>query len=139
MFYWSDVLVFQIQYGNRSAFCNSLKNKTLQQMLDSIVTPLMLRVSPVDYGAYYLSNPQFALIDGRGGRSWYYQSCTEFSYFQTFSLKHPMRSKMLNIDFYRKWCEDSYGNATWPAVGRTNTEYGGLHLRATNLIMTNGD
>jgi len=61
MFYWSDVLVFQIQYGNRSTFCNSLKNKTLQQMLDSIVTPLMLRVSPVDYGAYYLSNPQFAL------------------------------------------------------------------------------
>jgi len=53
MFYWSDVLVFQIQYGTRSAFCNSLKNKTLEQML-TIVKPMMLKVTPVDYGAYYL-------------------------------------------------------------------------------------
>ena len=45
-------------------------------MLDTIVTPLMLRVSPVDYGSYYLSSAEFALEDGRGARSWYYQSCT---------------------------------------------------------------
>ena len=121
MFYWSDVLVFQIQYGNRSAFCNSLKNKTLQQMLDTIITPLMLRVTPVDYGSYYLSSPDFALQDGRGARSWYYQSCSEFSYFQTFSLKHPKHSKLLNLSFYKKWCEDSYGPGTWAAVNRTNT------------------
>ncbi len=138
MFYWSDVLVFQIQYGSRTAFCSSLKNKTLDQML-TVVRPLMLKVSPVDYGAFYLSDPAFALQDGRGARSWYYQCCTEFSYFQTYSEKHPMRSKMLTIDFYRKWCEDIYGTSTWPSVLRTNIEYGGLHMRATNLIMTNGD
>jgi hypothetical protein len=45
-------------------------------MLDTIVTGLMLRVSPVDYGSYYLSSAKFALEDGRGARSWYYQSCT---------------------------------------------------------------
>lgn len=138
MFYWSDVIVFQVQYGTRSTFCKSLQNKTLDQML-AIVKPLMLKVSPVDYGAYYLSSSTFALEDGRGARSWYYQSCTEFSYFQTYSLKHPMRSKMLTIDFYRTWCEDIYGKGTWPSVNRTNNEYGGIHLRANNLIMTNGD
>lgn len=31
LFYWSDALVFQIQYGNRVSFCNSLKNKTLEE------------------------------------------------------------------------------------------------------------
>jgi hypothetical protein len=56
MFYWSDVLVFQIQYGKREAFCNSLKNKTLEEMLNTVY-PLIKAVSPVDYGAYYLSNP----------------------------------------------------------------------------------
>lgn len=86
----------------------------------AIVEPMMMKVSPVDYGSYYLSQPIFALEDGRGGRSWYYQCCTEFSYFQTYSEKHPMRSKMLTIDFYRKWCEDIYGNGTWPYVERTN-------------------
>jgi hypothetical protein len=61
LFYWADVIVFQVQYGNRTAFCNSLKNKTLDQMLNSIIKPLMLRITPVDYGAYYLSNPAWAL------------------------------------------------------------------------------
>lgn len=77
-------------------------------------------VSPVDYGAFYLKDPEFALKDGRGARSWYYQSCTEFSYFQTYSLNHPMRSKLLTIDFYRKFCEDIFQNGTWPSVSRTN-------------------
>lgn len=75
MFYWSDVIVFQVQYGKRDQFCTSLKNKTLEEMLNTVY-PLMKAVSPVDYGAYYLSSPEFALQDGRGGRSWYYQSCT---------------------------------------------------------------
>jgi hypothetical protein len=30
MFYWSDVIVFQVQYGKRDQFCTSLKNKTLE-------------------------------------------------------------------------------------------------------------
>ena len=108
MFYWSDVIVFQVQYGRRNEFCASLKNKTIEEML-KVVKPLIKAVSPVDYGAYYLSDPDFALADGSGARAWYYQCCTEFSYFQTYSHTHPMRSKLLTIDFYRKWCEDIYG------------------------------
>lgn len=49
-----------------------------------------------------------------------------------------MRSKLLTLDFYRKWCEDIFGTALWPDVQRTNTEFGGLRLNADNLIMTNG-
>ena len=60
MFYWSDAIVFQIQYGNRSQFCSSLHGKTLTQMLE-IVEALVMKVSPKDYGAYYLSDPRLAL------------------------------------------------------------------------------
>jgi hypothetical protein len=42
------------------------------------------------------------------------------------------------MDFYRKWCEDIYGPGIWAAVKRTNNEFGGLHIDATNLILTNG-
>lgn len=137
MFYWSDAIVFQVQYGHREAFCASLKGKNLEELLNAVY-PVVKAVSPVDYGAYYLSSPEFALQDGRGARAWYYQSCTEFSYFQTYSHSHPMRSKLLTLDFYRKWCEDIFGAALWPDVQRTNTEFGGLRLNAENLIMTNG-
>lgn len=60
MFYWSDVIVFQIQYGNRVNFCNSLKGKTLEEQYD-IVKNLALKVTPVDYGAFYLKNDTYAM------------------------------------------------------------------------------
>ena len=50
-----------------------------------------------------------------------------------------MRSRMLTIDFYRKWCDDIFGSDTWPFVSRVNNELGGLSLNTNNLIMTNGD
>lgn len=86
----------------------------------AVIKPLMLAVTPIDYGAFYLSNATYMMQDGRGGRSWYWQSCTQFSYFQTYSNRNPMRSKLLTIDFYRKWCEDIFGQNTWPFVSRTN-------------------
>ena len=55
MFYWSDVIVFQVQYGNRSHFCASLKGKSLNDQIE-VVKSLVKRVSPKDYGAYYLSD-----------------------------------------------------------------------------------
>jgi hypothetical protein len=60
MFYWSDVIVFQIQYGRRKEFCNSLLNKTLEEML-AVIKPLMLAVTPIDYGAFYLSNATYMM------------------------------------------------------------------------------
>lgn len=35
-----------------------------------------MNVPPYDYGAYYLKDPVWAYEDGRGARSWIYQSCT---------------------------------------------------------------
>lgn len=138
LFYWADAIVFFIQYGRRQAFCNSLQNKTLEETFN-IIKDAAVKVSPTEYGAYYLKDPVFAYQEGSGARSWIYQSCTEFSYFQTFSNSHPMRSKMLTIDFYRAWCEDIFGQGTWPYVARVNNEFGGLGIVADNLIMTNGD
>jgi len=130
-------VVFFIQYGKRTSFCDSLQNKTLEEAFN-IIKEAALKTTPVDYGAFYLKDSAYAYQDGRGARSWIYQSCTEFSYFQTFST-HPMRSKMLTIDFYRAWCEDIFGTGTWPYISRVNNEFGGLNIVADNLIMTNGD
>lgn len=50
-----------------------------------------------------------------------------------------MRSLQLDLDFYKSWCADIFGEGVWPFVNRTNNEFGGLNLEATNLYMSNGD
>jgi len=97
-----------------------------------------LKSDPTDYGSYYLSNATFAWQSKGGARSWIFQSCTEFGWLQTFSDRHPMRSKLLTIEFYRKWCEDSFGKGILPYVDRTNNEFGGFNESAFNLFMVNG-
>ena len=75
-----------------------------------VVKTLVKAVNPANYGSYYLSDPQYALATGGSDRAWYWQCCTEFSYFQTWSFDHPMRSKLLTLSFWRKWCQDNYGD-----------------------------
>jgi len=50
-----------------------------------------------------------------------------------------MRSKQVNLDFYKKFCADSFGEDLWPDTERKNNEYGGLNIKAFNLLMSNGD
>lgn len=71
-------------------------------------------------------------------RPWYYQYCTEYGFFQTFSDKHPMRSFKMNLDFFREFCSDAFGPGTWAKVQRKNMQYGGLYEKSTNIIFSNG-
>jgi hypothetical protein len=71
-------------------------------------------------------------------RAWYYQSCTEFGFWQTPS-SYAMRSQRLGIDFYKRFCADAYGNGTWPKTDRKNIETGGWNLEGSKIFMVNGD
>lgn len=68
-----------------------------------------------------------------------FQCCTEFGWWQTVSDVHPLRSKQIDINFYKKFCQNSFGINLWPDTDRKNTEYGGVDLKAFNLLMSNGD
>ena len=68
-----------------------------------------------------------------------FQCCTEYGWWQTASDRHPLRSSRINIDFYRQFCKDSFGEALWPDTERKNIEYGGLDIDAYDLLMANGD
>ena len=89
-----------------------------------------------EYGSFFLSNDTVGKYTD--SRSWYYQSCTEFGFWQTFSDRHPLRSFNLTIDFYKKFCNAGFGNNMWPKVERKNAEYGGVNIQATKLLMVNG-
>lgn len=49
-----------------------------------------------------------------------------------------MRSFKIDLAFFREFCEDAFGAGTWAKVERKNNEYGGLELKGSNIIFTNG-
>ncbi|VEN40302.1 unnamed protein product [Callosobruchus maculatus] len=70
-----------------------------------------------------------------GGRQWYYQTCTDFGFYQT--------TDRIPLDFFIKQCSDIFGpkfNLTIVERGvqRTNTLYGGLNPSVTNVIFVQG-
>ena len=74
-------------------------------------------------------------------RSWYYQTCNEYGYYQTGSSENQPFSDRISLDFFIDTCTKVYGiDATSPAkaVDYTNEYYGGLNVAATRIIYTNG-
>ena len=135
MFFWVDSIVGTIQYGQRVQLCDNLKGKSEEQQMQYFIS-LAKDNDVYEYGAYFLKNDTVGAHTD--SRSWYYQSCSEYGFWQTPSDRHPLRSFKLSIDFYRKFCNEAFGNNLWPKVDRKNIEYGGLNIQATNLFMVNG-
>jgi hypothetical protein len=136
MLYWSDVIVFQVQYGKRTDLCDKIKNKTLDDQF-KIIRLDALKIDPREYSSYHLKDPSYYNGDGQVSRAWNYQVCSEFGWFQTFSPNHPMRSKKVNLDFFRKFCQSTY--EIRPTVALSNAEFGALQQTSTNLFMVNAD
>ena len=74
-------------------------------------------------------------------RSWSWQICTEYSYFQPVVPEKQPFSERLNNDFYYKLCNDMFKmdqNRLDRKVKHTNMMYGGFKPRATNVAYTSG-
>ncbi|XP_069178530.1 putative serine protease K12H4.7 [Procambarus clarkii] len=78
-----------------------------------------------------------------GGRTWTYQTCTEFGFYQSSdSLNQPFGNEF-PIEFFTKQCEDIFGPGFTSSlidsgVQRTNTVYGGYNLKVTRVVFPNG-
>jgi len=73
-------------------------------------------------------------------RSWYWQSCVEFGFFQgSYPLSTASVFPYLDVQPQIEWCSQIFGipdmvpNTVW-----TNTYYGGYNLQTTNVMFTNG-
>ena len=75
-------------------------------------------------------------------RSWIYQSCAEFGYFQTTdSPNQPFHAfkEISGLKFSRQWCYDGFDGWTAdPAIDYTNTKYGATDIDVTNVVFTSG-
>ncbi|KAG8322018.1 putative serine protease K12H4.7 [Homalodisca vitripennis] len=78
-----------------------------------------------------------------GYRTWTYQTCTEFGYYQTSESKQEFFSNDFPLNFFLQQCSDIFGNKftnkeIYEGAYRTNSIYGGLDLQATRIVYVHG-
>jgi pimeloyl-ACP methyl ester carboxylesterase len=73
------------------------------------------------------------------GRSWLWQTCTEFGFYQTGEATDQPFSPRISLEFNVDQCQDIYGIAGMtPNVDFTNNYYGSKQIQTTNTFFTNG-
>lgn len=79
-----------------------------------------------------------------GMRQWTYQTCTEFGFYQTCDNRTvSIFGKRFDVDFFIRMCTDVYGpqftaDLVEKSIRSTNTYYGELHAKSTNVIYVHG-
>lgn len=81
-FYFADIFVESVQYGNRTGLCNLMKEieeMELNDQLDAILAQAQSAgVAPADYCRHAIKNTTVTLS---AARPWTYQYCTEFGFY----------------------------------------------------------
>ena len=78
-----------------------------------------------------------------GNRAWFYQTCTEFGWYQSSSQNgHPFGATF-PVDFFVKMCSDVFGtkfnlDLLKRGIDITNREYGSLNISVTNVVFVHG-
>jgi len=142
LYFIADSIVYKCQYGQRIELCNFLTNFTdFDQLVNSTIQYFLSFNNVRAYGTYFIRNDTFdpEMID-QTQRLWNYQACSQLGWFQTASNKIPylLTSFRINLDFFKTFCRNIFGVDVWPDAERFNIDFGGVDLRTTNLILTNG-
>ncbi|KAJ1913343.1 hypothetical protein IWQ60_009253 [Tieghemiomyces parasiticus] len=80
----------------------------------------------------------------QSGRAWFYQTCTEFAYWQTApptSAMRSLRSRLVDIDYNEAPCRAYFGaQVSLPVdVSRINRQYHGDQIEVTRVYYVNGE
>jgi hypothetical protein len=93
----------------------------------------------------YMRNTAFS-VESSDDRSWIYQTCTEFGYYQSTEGNNIVFGNGIPVRFYvEQWCTPIFGssmnnNTVYAAIDATNAFYGGRDgFTATNVVLPNGD
>lgn len=130
LFFVADIGAAAVQYGYRSEFCS---------LLVVAETPLIgyIDFAQYLYKVWHIEDPlslstQGAesenpkdYADGLGMRQWYYQSCTEYGYWQNahHDARKSTRSSLVNADYFRNVCHRLFGIDTPANTKLINDQY----------------
>lgn len=82
-----------------------------------------------------------AIFECSSARQWYYQTCTEFGYFQTTHSPNQPFGDLISIVSYTDVCSQVF-NVTLSEIEMsilaTNEHYGGRTINGSNIVFPNG-
>jgi pimeloyl-ACP methyl ester carboxylesterase len=142
----ADTGAAAIQYGMRDSFCSDLTSAQTPLAGYADFAKKLYRamgITAVDITAQgAMSEDPHSYKDGVGMRQWYYQSCTEYGYWQNANpdSSQSTRSSLINLDYHRKICQRLFGlNEPANTTSLNNTFYFPLMDElVTNIYFTNG-
>lgn len=74
-------------------------------------------------------------------RSWYFQTCAEYGYYQTIEAEDMMFSTRITLKHFLNLCSEAYDiDMAEPgtSVNYTNVYYGGRNPKSSRIVFTNG-
>ncbi|MDH4467226.1 MAG: S28 family serine protease [Bacteriovoracaceae bacterium] len=145
----ADMAAIAIQYGYQQKFCTAvtsgLDNGRLLESYAAVGLSLLnaFGMTPVKdsfQGAESIYPKDY--LGWVGLRSWMYQSCTEFGFYQIASPdpKTSARSAQLSLKYHDQVCERLFGIKETVNTTRTNKEYYWqlFNSETKNIFFTNG-
>lgn len=152
MFLVADIMAESVQYGHRTELC---KHMTAMPTQPTSLTDMFVNYTlgffsrtlvgqneslAAGYDRVQLAN-QSAANPQANMRCWWWQTCTEFGWFQIAPEKRAsIRSQRVNMDWHRDFCRGTFGMEfdTEQAVRDTNTHFGGAQIAGSQILFTNG-
>lgn len=129
------------------AVCDVFNNEALGREIDRLagVARLLYGTSCVSYRFQALINTlsNTAILSTRNSRQWYYQTCTEYGWYQTSGQRELIIGNRTSIDFFTQICSIVFGSTFTPSftsehIERTNRYYGGYDPEVTNVLHVHG-
>jgi pimeloyl-ACP methyl ester carboxylesterase len=134
-----------VQYGMRDRACNILNDS--RTPLDGYAFMARyisdyLGIKPSDLVFQGAMKENADTYDDIGMRQWFYQTCTEYGYWQTANSDpaKSTRSALINLDYYRQGCYRLFGKDLRANIDHTNQLYYSplLNESVRNILFTNG-
>lgn len=144
MYLLSDVTSASIQLGHKEQFCTALKEKGLAGLVEM---KKFIDKRYVDFSRYSAEEAEKTDLASNNGsvemRQWFYQSCTEYGFWQNASSTEALRarSKMLNVNYHNELCQRLFNLPEALPVNNTIKYYYNplLDITTSNILFTNGD
>ncbi len=144
--YWvADIAAFAVQYGRKDEFCRALNQTDPVDGYAKFATTIetvfgitafkdspegAMSENPADYEGFF------------GSRGWWYQTCTEFGYWQVAysNAAESTRSSRIDLAYHRNVCKRLFGLTVPPDADGANREsYDPLRdPKTSQIFFTNG-
>lgn len=143
MYLIADTAAAAIQYGMRDMFCNNLESKGLQGYVLSKLRVDAIFGNLAEMSAQAAEDISLSKSSGSiGMRQWFYQSCTEYGFWQNAwsDPAESARSAQINADYHNEVCHRLFGmKSTMPTDNIEQRFYAPLFEKTSSQIFfTNG-